>query len=105
MNSQEDPGSWLRSHPLPKSYLSSSISNTPQSAQIASAGTQQRLQKSQDIALQQSSGPKIIVIEEDAPPYSQPQYSGGGKSMMIPIIIDPLNSYIAQKLLLDLTYT
>jgi len=103
--SRVDIESWLRSHPLPKSYLSSSISNTPQSAQIASAGTQQRLQKSQDIALQQSSGPKIIVIEEDAPPYSQPQYSGGGKSMMIPIIIDPLNSYIAQKLLLDLTYT
>ena len=105
MNSQQDPGSWLRSHPLPKSYLSSSISNTPQSAQIASAGTQQRLQQSQNIALQKSSGSTIIVIEEDAPPYPQPQYSGRGESMMIPIIINPLNSYIAQKLLLDLTYT
>jgi len=105
MNSQQDPGSWLRSHPLPKSYLSSSISNTPQSAQIASAGTQQRLQQSQNIALQKSSGSTIIVIEEDAPPYPQPQYSGGGNSMLIPIIIDPLNSYISQKLLLDLTYT
>ena len=102
--SNEDPGSWLRRHPLPKSYLSSSISNTPQSAQIASAGTQQRLQQSQNIALQKSSGSTIIVIEEDAPP-PQAQYSGGGNPMLIPIIIDPLNSYISQKLLLDLTYT
>lgn len=81
----------------------STLNSTP--AQIASAGTQQRLQQSQNIALQKSSGPTIIVIEEDAPPSSQSQYSGGGESMMIPIIIDPLNSYISQKLLLDLTYT
>jgi murein DD-endopeptidase MepM/ murein hydrolase activator NlpD len=53
---------------------------------------------------QQRNGPTIVVIEEDPP--AQPQVSaGGGGGGMIPIIINPLNSFITQKLLLDLAYT
>lgn len=76
----------------------------PTPAQIASPGTQQRRQASQQLA-QQPSGPSIVIIEEE-PPAPQPQvFAGGGESMMIPIIINPLNSYIRTKLLLDLAYT
>ena len=77
---------------------------TPTPAQIASSGTQQRRQASQQLA-QQPAGPSIIIIEED-PPAPQPQVSvGGGGAMMIPIVINPLNSFITKKLLLDLAYT
>ncbi len=77
---------------------------TPTPAQIASPGTQQRRQASQQLA-QQPAGPSIIIIEEE-PPVPQPQVSaGGGGAMMIPIVINPLNSFITKKLLLDLAYT
>jgi murein DD-endopeptidase MepM/ murein hydrolase activator NlpD len=76
----------------------------PTPAQITPSGTQQRRQASQQLA-QQPAGPSIIIIEEE-PPAPQPQVSvGGGGSMMIPIVINPLNSFITKKLLLDLAYT
>ena len=53
---------------------------------------------------QQRNGPTIVVIEEDPPPQQQVSAGGGGGGM-IPIIINPLNSFITQKLLLDLAYT
>jgi cell wall-associated NlpC family hydrolase len=77
---------------------------TIQQAQISPSGTQQRRQASQQLA-QQPSGPSIIIIEEE-PPAQQPQgFIGGGGEMMIPIVINPLNSFITKKLLLDLAYT
>jgi murein DD-endopeptidase MepM/ murein hydrolase activator NlpD len=73
-------------------------------AQITPSGTQQRQQASQQLA-RQPSGPSIVIIEEE-PPAPQPQGSiGGGGAMMIPLIINPLNSFITKKLLLDLAYT
>ena len=76
----------------------------PTPAQITPSGTQQRRQASQQLA-QQQAGPSIIIIEEE-PPAQQPQGSvGGGGAMMIPIVINPLNSFITKKLLLDLAYT
>ena len=75
----------------------------PTPAQITSSGTQQRQQASQQLA-QQQVGPSIIIIEEEPPPQSQGSIGGGG-AMMIPIIINPLNSFITKKLLLDLAYT
>jgi len=76
----------------------------PTPAQITSSGTQQRQQASQQLA-QQQVGPSIIIIEEEPPtPQSQGSFGGGG-AMMIPIIINPLNSFITKKLLLDLAYT
>jgi len=76
----------------------------PTPAQISPSGTQQRRQASQQLA-QQPSGPSIIIIEEE-PPAQQPQgFIGGGGEMMIPIVINPLNSFITKKLLLDLAYT
>jgi murein DD-endopeptidase MepM/ murein hydrolase activator NlpD len=75
----------------------------PSQAQITPQGTQQRQQVSQQLG-QQRNGPTVVVIEEDAPP--QPQVSaGGGGGGIIPIIINPLNSFITKKLLLDLAYT
>jgi murein DD-endopeptidase MepM/ murein hydrolase activator NlpD len=77
---------------------------TPIPAQITPSGTQQRQQASQQLA-QQPAGPSIVIIEEE-PPAPQPQGSiGGGGAMMIPIVINPLNSFITKKLLLDLAYT
>jgi predicted chitinase len=76
----------------------------PTPAQIASQGTQQRQQMSQQLS-QQRNGPTIVVIEEDAPPQLQASAGGGGGGGMIPIIINPLNSFITKKLLLDLAYT
>ena len=75
----------------------------PTPAQITSSGTQQRQQASQQLA-QQQAGPSIVIIEEEPPPQSQGSFGGGG-AMMIPIIINPLNSFITKKLLLDLAYT
>ena len=68
-------------------------------AQIASPTTTTPQQLSQ-----QRNGPTIVVIEED-PPAQQQVSSGGGGGGMIPIIINPLNSFITKKLLLDLAYT
>jgi len=80
------------------------LSSVKPQAQITPSGTQQRRQASQQLA-QQPAGPSIIIIEED-PPAPQPQVSvGGGGAMMIPIVINPLNSFITKKLLLDLAYT
>jgi muramidase (phage lysozyme) len=76
----------------------------PTPAQITSPGTQQRRQASQQLA-QRPAGPSVVIIEEE-PPAPQPQVSvGGGGAMMIPIVINPLNSFITKKLLLDLAYT
>jgi len=76
----------------------------PTPAQITSSGTQQRQQASQQLA-QQQVGPSIIIIEEEPPAPQQQGSIGGGGAMMIPIIINPLNSFITKKLLLDLAYT
>ena len=75
----------------------------PTPAQITPSGTQQRQQASQQLA-QQQIGPSIVILEEEPPPQSQGSFGGGG-AMMIPIIINPLNSFITKKLLLDLAYT
>jgi len=72
-------------------------------AQVTSLGTQQRQQMSQQLS-QQRNGPTIVVIEED-PPAQQQVSAGAGGGGMIPIIINPLNSFITKKLLLDLAYT
>lgn len=68
-------------------------------AQIASPTTTAPQQLSQ-----QRNGPTIVVIEED-PPAQQQVSAGGGGGGMIPIMINPLNSFITKKLLLDLVYT
>ena len=78
--------------------------SAPTPVQIASQGTQQRQQVSQQLA-QQRNGPTIVVIEEDPPAQQQVSAGGGGGGGMIPIIINPLNSFITKKLLLDLAYT
>ena len=48
---------------------------------------------------------KDEIGEQDAAPASSAPSSGGGGGGIIPIIINPLNSFITKKLLLDLAYT
>jgi hypothetical protein len=88
----------------PAGFAAPSTPSTPTPAQIASQGTQQRQQVSQQLK-QQKNGPTIVVIEEDPPAQQQVSAGGGGGGGMIPIIINPLNSFITKKLLLDLAYT
>jgi len=85
----------------PAGFVAPSTPSTP--AQIASQGTQQRQQVSQQLA-QQRNGPTVVVMEEEPPPQQQVSAGGGGGGI-IPIIINPLNSFITKKLLLDLAYT
>jgi murein DD-endopeptidase MepM/ murein hydrolase activator NlpD len=101
-----DPKPWLGLLSIGRELTGTSGQPTtifaPTPAQIASLGTQQRQQVSQQLA-QQRNGATIVIIEEDAPPQQQVSVGGGGG--IIPIIINPLNSFITKKLLLDLAYT
>ena len=87
----------------PAGFVPPSTPSTSTPAQIASQGTQQRQQVSQQLA-QQRNGPTVVVMEEEPPPQQQVSAGGGGGGI-IPIIINPLNSFITKKLLLDLAYT
>ena len=102
-----DPNPWLGLLSIGRELTGTSGQPTtifaPTPAQIASLGTQQRQQVSQQLS-QQRNGPTIVIIEEDPPAQQQVSAAGGGGGM-IPIIINPLNSFITQKLLLDLAYT
>jgi murein DD-endopeptidase MepM/ murein hydrolase activator NlpD len=91
------------SSPNQGSFSTPSVQQAPTPAQITSPGTQQRQQASQQLA-QQQDVPSIIIIEEE-PPAQQQVSSGGGGGGIIPIVINPLNSFITKKLLLDLAYT
>jgi murein DD-endopeptidase MepM/ murein hydrolase activator NlpD len=103
-----DPKPWLGLLSIGRELTGTSGQPTtifaPTPAQIASQGTQQRRQVSQQLS-QQRNGATIVIIEEDAPPQQQVSSGGGGGGGMIPIIINPLNSFITKKLLLDLAYT
>jgi murein DD-endopeptidase MepM/ murein hydrolase activator NlpD len=103
-----DPKPWLGLLSIGRELTGTSGQPTtifaPTPAQIASQGTQQRQQVSQQLA-QQRNGPTVVVIEEDPPAQQQVSAGGGGGGGMMPIIINPLNSFITQKLLLDLAYT
>ena len=102
-----DPKPWLGLLSIGRELTGTSGQPTtifaPTPAQIASQGTQQRQQVSQQLA-QQRNGPTVVVIEEEPPPQQQVSAGGGGGGI-IPIIINPLNSFITKKLLLDLAYT
>ena len=91
----------------PKAQIASQGNQQPPKgtpAQIASQGTQQRQQASQQLS-QQRNGPSIIVMEESQQKSSfKGSFSRGGGGI-IPIEINPLNSFITKKLLLDLVYT
>jgi hypothetical protein len=103
-----DPKPWLGLLSIGRELTGTSGQPTtifaPTPAQIASQGTQQRQQVSQQLS-QQRNGATIVIIEEDPPAQQQVSAGGGGGGGMIPIIINPLNSFITKKLLLDLAYT
>lgn len=50
-------------------------------------------------------GQEIVLIDDVQPQQPAMPMGGGGGGGIIPIIINPLNSYIKNKLLLDLAYT
>lgn len=89
--------------PIEYGFSSSSpFGGTP--AQISAQPQQQRRQQLPSQITPERQGAQIVLIDDVQP--QQPQMpSGGGGGGIIPIIINPLNSYIKNKLLLDLAYT
>jgi murein DD-endopeptidase MepM/ murein hydrolase activator NlpD len=79
--------------------------STPSPAQVEPQGTQERQQVPQQLT-QERTGPNVVVLNQNTPQQS-PSTGGvvGGAGGMYPVIIDPLNSFIKNKLLLDLAYT
>ena len=117
--SYEDPGSWLRSHPLKKSTVSpqlakvpSETSLTPPSAepeqpQISSTTPQQQRQVAESVS-QERMGQQILFIDDRSvsqpspATVSQKSYSGGSSGQITEF--NMLNSFMKQKLLLDFNY-
>lgn len=79
--------------------------STPAPAQIEPSGSQQNQQLPQQIT-PEKRGQDVVVMNQGMPQQSS---SGGvisgGRGGVIPIVINPLNSFIKNKLLLDLAYT
>ena len=92
--SYEDPGSWLRKHPLKKQGQSSAeISAQPRSQQ-PSAITPDR------------KGSQIMIIDDTQPQVSQVSYQSAPQPSYAPTISEfrLLNNFIKNKLLIDLAY-
>ena len=92
--SYEDPGSWLRKHPLKKQGQSSAeISAQPRSQQ-PSAITPDR------------KGSQIMIIDDTQPQVSQVSYQSAPQPSYTPTISEfrLLNNFIKNKLLIDLAY-
>ena len=92
--SYEDPGSWLRKHPLKKQgQLSAEISAQPRSQQ-PSAITPDR------------KGSQIMIIDDTQPQVSQVSYQSAPQPSYTPTISEfrLLNNFIKNKLLIDLAY-
>lgn len=78
--------------------------STPTPAQIA-AQPQQRRQQLPGQITPERQGAQIVLIDDVQPQQPAMPMGGGGGGAIIPIIINPLNSYITNKLMLDLAYT
>lgn len=78
--------------------------STPTPAQV-SAAPQQRRQQLPGQLTPERRGQEIVLIDDVQPQQPAMPMGGGGGGGIIPIIINPLNSYIKNKLLLDLAYT
>jgi murein DD-endopeptidase MepM/ murein hydrolase activator NlpD len=110
-SSLEDPGAWLRQHPLKMTKSSQTNTTDPpnpsasSSLQAQVSPTTQPGQNVPSIA-QDKKGPTVLIV--DNPQQSQPQQvsAGGGRSQpqMIPIE-SSLNSLIKNQILLELAYT
>jgi murein DD-endopeptidase MepM/ murein hydrolase activator NlpD len=75
----------------------------PAPAQIATRQTQRQQLPSQ--LTRERMGPQVVLIDDTPPPMPQIP-SAPSSGMMLPMITgDPLNSFIKNKLLLDLAYT
>ena len=91
---------------VPKLSSSTQTEPKPSPAQVSAASQQKRQQLPNQIS-QERRGPTVVVSPQ-APaqiPSSAGQYSGGGSGGVETIVLDPLNRYITQKLLLELAYT
>lgn len=81
-----------------------SATPTPTPAQIA-AQPQQRSQQLPGQLTPERKGSQIILIDDSQPQQPPAPTGGGGGGGIIPIVINPLNSYITKKLMFDLAYT
>jgi murein DD-endopeptidase MepM/ murein hydrolase activator NlpD len=92
--SLEDPGTWLRNHPLKKRGPSSAQISSQSRQQPASAMTPER------------KGSQIMIIDGTKPQVSQASYPSAPQSSYTPTISEfkLLNNFIKNKLLIDLAY-
>ena len=101
-SSYEDPGSWLRKHPLVGSPTSKS-NQTPAKITAPSTGSTKQMQA----MTPERSGPTVVVAQPQAPQMQAPMGGGGGGQSMPNVSSGEieLNRLMTQRLLLELAYT
>lgn len=90
--------------PIEYGYSSSAPFGGTTPAQITPQQSQRRQQIPNQITPERR-GQEIVLIDDVQPQQLVMPMGGGGGGGIIPIVINPLNSYITNKLLLDLAYT
>jgi murein DD-endopeptidase MepM/ murein hydrolase activator NlpD len=108
--SLEDPGAWLRRHPLKVTKLSQTNTNNSSNLSLGSilpAQVSSTTSPGQNVpsVAQNKKGQQIIIADNPQQPQPQQVSSrGGGGSQSMPIE-DSLNSLIKNQILLELAYT
>ena len=108
--SLEDPGAWLRRHPLKVTKLSQTNTNNSSNLSLGSilpAQVSSTTAPGQNVPsiTQNKKGQQVVVVDDRQPPAPQQVISrDGGGSQPMPIE-DSLNSLIKNQILLELAYT
>jgi murein DD-endopeptidase MepM/ murein hydrolase activator NlpD len=109
--SLEDPGAWLKQHPLKPtkpSQINTIDSPNPSPSSTLPAQVSSKNQPGQNVpsVTQDKRGQQIMVVDDRQPPAPQKVSSGGGRSQPQMILFeDSLNSLIKNQILLELAYT
>jgi len=108
-SSLEDPGAWLRRHPLKATTLSQTNTNNspnPSLGSILPAQVSSTTAPGQNFPAitQNKKGQQVVVVDDRQPPAPQQVISRGEGSQSVPFE-DSLNSLIKNQILLELAYT
>jgi murein DD-endopeptidase MepM/ murein hydrolase activator NlpD len=96
----------LTKTPNQGSFAVPEISGAPTAAEVSMAPSPFVQRVMEQLMATERKGPQIIMIDDSQPMASQqPMMGGGGGGTVLPIVINPLNSFITKKFLLDLAYT
>jgi murein DD-endopeptidase MepM/ murein hydrolase activator NlpD len=86
--------------------ISGAPTSTPTAAEVSMTPSPLVQMVMEQLMATERKGPQIIMIDDAQPMAQQSSMMGGGSGgTVIPIIINPLNSFITKKFLLDLAYT